>query len=139
MQEARILHCEDDESIREKVEHVLSARGIHRVVATAESYNQALEQVNAIKRRKLNANVVLLAGHLRRGIFVNHPKVIAREIKDKNIKVHIVGLSLNGLAVRGLNIGDNIGDVAVDITKLNFADDEELLGQALNDLPELDR
>jgi DNA-binding response OmpR family regulator len=133
MQEARILHIEDDEAMRSTIELLLSVRGVHRVVAWAESLKMAYERLEAIKGGSLDANVVLLDGHLRGGAGLNHPKNIVLRMKELELDVPVVGLSLDGLRHRELVLGR---DIAADLTKEGLGKEPRLLEKVFDELPE---
>lgn len=133
MQEAKILHCEDSEAMRDTVAMVLGVRGIHRVVAAAESLAEAQQRLEEIARGSLDANVVLLDGHLKGGNFLNHPKVIRTIMRDSGLHLPVVGLSMDGLAERGVLVGQ---DIEADLLKDDIGRDLGLLDRILDGLPE---
>lgn len=134
MQEARILHIEDDEDMRNTIELMLSVRGVHRVVAWAESLPQAYERLEEIKNKRSDANTILLDGHLKGGAGMNHPRnVINKMKKELELNLPIIGLSLDGLAERGIKLGI---DVDFDLTKEVLGKDIRLLDHILDELPE---
>ena len=131
MQEARILHIEDSEDVRNTIELVLSVRGVHKVVAHAETVEEAGRQIDAIKEGKLNANVILLDGNLRKGEHMNHPKVVVSHMKKRELDLPVIGLSGDGLEVKGLVEGR---DIVADLIKDRLKTDT--LDQLLDSLPE---
>lgn len=133
MQEARILHCEDSKEMRESVAEILAIRGVHRLVSVAESVAEAQERLEDIARRRLDANVILLDGHLRDGAAMNHPRVIKVMADELGLRIPIIGLSADGLAEKGLVVR---ADIVADITKLSLAADTEMLDRILDELPE---
>lgn len=131
MQEARILHIEDSEDVRNTVELVLCVRGVHRVVAHAETVFEAGKKLEAIKEGKLNANVVFLDGNLRSGEGMNHPRVVLSHMKILELKLPVIGLSGDGLSVKGVEVGkDIVADLIKDEIKTNTLD------RLLDSLPE---
>lgn len=132
MQEARILHCEDSEAVQKVVELLLAIRGVHRVIATAESLADALNRLEDIKDGRLDANVILLDGQLRGGMWQNHPKVLLAKYREIGLRIPIIGLSMDGLADKGLVVGE---DIAADIEKGSLTE-SDLLDQLLDELPE---
>jgi CheY-like chemotaxis protein len=134
MEEAKILHCEDSEEFSQVIATIISLHGLHRVVETAVSLKEALDSVDKIKAHRLDANVILLDGNLRGGAVMNHPKVIVSKLRnDLGLDIPVVGLSLNGLKEKGLQVGR---DIAADLIKDDVAVNPDLLIDTLNGLPE---
>jgi CheY-like chemotaxis protein len=133
MQEARILHIEDDLSFRECVAELLAVRGVHKIVAIAESTDEALQRIDEIKRGVLDANAILMDGHINGPSVFNHPKMIRSEMKKRGVLLPVVGLSLEGLSERNMRIGMEIN---ADIRKEELAEDLDLLDAVLDSLPE---
>jgi DNA-binding NtrC family response regulator len=133
MEQARILHIEDSEDIRRSVESILSVRGTHKVIASAETVGEAWELLEAIKDKRLEANVILLDGHLKGGAYLNHPKVIRDKMKELVLNLPVIGLSGEGLTEKGLVIGQ---DIDVDLRKTELSKDIRLLERVLDELPE---
>jgi CheY-like chemotaxis protein len=134
MEQAKILHCEDSEEFSQVIAALISLQGLHKVVETAGSLKQALDSVDAIKAHRLDANVILLDGNLRGGAVMNHPKVIVSKLRDDlGLDIPVVGLSLNGLQQKGLQIGR---DIAADLIKDDVALNPDLLIDVLDGLPE---
>jgi hypothetical protein len=133
MQEAKILHIEDSIEWQDTVAWVLSKNGLHRVVAAAETLTEAKNRFESIQQRKLEANAILLDGHLRAGGFMNHPRVVMQYMKESRLSLPVIGLSLDGLAEQGLVVGQHL---VADIKKGELADDPGLLGRVLDELPE---
>lgn len=135
MQEAKLLHIEDDEGVRATIEFVLSMRGVHKVVAWAESIGQAFERLEEVKDKRLAANVILLDDRLKGGAGLNHPVCVIAKMKDLELDLPVVGLSFYGLAERGLVVGKNM---VADLTKDGLSGDIRLLDHVLDELPEPD-
>ena len=133
MQEARILHFEDSLAWQRLVVDMLSVRGLHRVVGGAESLGGSLEQLLALKKQEIDANVILLDGRLRASQHANHPQMIVEKVRELGLGVTVVGLSTEGLAEQGLVLG---GDMAADLLKDNLSRNLNLLELVLDRLPE---
>lgn len=135
MHEARILHIEDYLSFRESIVELLAVRGVHKIVANAESTDEAIQRIDEIKRGVLDANAILMDGHIKGPNVFNHPKMIRSEMKKKGVLLPVVGLSLEGLSERNMRIGMEIN---ADIRKEELAEDLDLLDAVLDSLPEPD-
>jgi CheY-like chemotaxis protein len=133
MEQAKILHCEDNKQWQDAIAMMLAFNGLHRVVATAESLGGSLKMIQAIKERTLDANVILLDGNLEGGVGMNHPRYIVSRARELSLELPVVGLSLDGLAEKGLRTES---DIKADLLKDEVGANPDLLIQILNSLPE---
>ena len=131
MQEARILHIEDSEDFRNAVDLLLCIRGLHKVVAHAETVSEAGNMIDAIKEGKLDANVIFLDGNLRGGEGMNHPKVVLSHMKVRELDLPVIGISNDGLAMKGMEVDR---DIVADLIKYQLKTDT--LDRLLDSLPE---
>ena len=117
----KVFHAEDHSMVRRTVSIVAERLGGHSVVATATSYEEALEMIDQLD--ELDVNVAIIDGNLTKGKNTGEEgAAIAHLIKEKHPHITTIGLSLN--PVEG-----------VDIMIEKGSDDVARLGEIIRDLP----